>query len=93
MTTFIKAKLKKTDDQKNFDKYRKAANITKCHIISKLIFHEIIIPKFMKIWQLFLIKKCMFKLNVCSFWSQLSSCYALNRVTHCITHYCTEFEV
>ncbi len=32
MTTFIKAKLKKTDDQTNIDKYRVAANIT-----SKLI--------------------------------------------------------
>ena len=35
MTTFIKAKLKKSDDQTNIDKYRVAANITENHIISK----------------------------------------------------------
>ena len=29
MTTFIKAKLKKSDDQKNIDKFRVAANIKK----------------------------------------------------------------
>ena len=28
MTTFIRAKLKKPDDQPNIDKYRVAANIT-----------------------------------------------------------------
>ena len=36
MTTFIKAKLKKSDDQTNIDKYRVAANITEYHIISIL---------------------------------------------------------
>ncbi len=46
MTTFIKAKLKKSDDQANIDKYRVAANITEYHILSKLIFRRIIIPKF-----------------------------------------------
>ena len=35
MTTFIKTKLKKSDEQKNIDKYRVAANITEYHIISK----------------------------------------------------------
>ena len=35
MTTFIKAKLKNSDDQKNINKYRVAANITENHIISK----------------------------------------------------------
>ena len=39
MTTFIKAKLKK------LDKYRVAINIIECHIISKLIFRRINIPK------------------------------------------------
>ncbi len=34
MTTFIKAKLKKSDDQTNIDKYRVAANITEYHNIS-----------------------------------------------------------
>ena len=43
MTTFIKAKLKKSDDQPNIDKYRVAANITEYHIISILFFHRIII--------------------------------------------------
>ena len=32
MTTFIKAKFKKSDDQTNIDKYRVAANITEYHI-------------------------------------------------------------
>ena len=34
MTTLIKTKLKKSDDQTNIDKYRVAANITEYHIIS-----------------------------------------------------------
>ncbi len=33
MTTFIKAKLQKLDDQINIDKYRVAANITEYPII------------------------------------------------------------
>ena len=37
MTTFIKTKCKKSDDQTNIDKYRLAANITEYYIISKLI--------------------------------------------------------
>ena len=32
MTTFIKAKLEKSDDQMNIDKYRVAANITEYQI-------------------------------------------------------------
>ena len=47
MTTFIKAKLEKSDDQANIEKYRVAANITEYHNISKLIFLRIINPKFM----------------------------------------------
>ena len=43
MTTFIKTKLKKTDDQ---------TNITEYHIISKLILQRIIISQFMMIRQL-----------------------------------------
>ena len=31
MTTFIKAKLNKSDDQMNIDKFRVAANITEYH--------------------------------------------------------------
>ncbi len=34
MTTFIKRKFKKSDDQTNIDKYRVAAN-TEYHILSK----------------------------------------------------------
>ena len=52
-------KFKKSDDQTNIDKYRVAANITEYHIISKLIFIRIIIPKFMKKRRLFHVK------NVC----------------------------
>ncbi len=48
MTTFIKTKLTKSDDQTNIDKYRVAANITEYHIISKLIFLRIIIPVSLK---------------------------------------------
>ncbi len=48
MTTFIKTKFKKSDDQMNIEKYRVAANITEYYIISKLIFLRLIIPKFMK---------------------------------------------
>ncbi len=43
MTTFIKAKLKKSDDQTNCDKYRVATNITEYYIISKFIRLKIII--------------------------------------------------
>ena len=47
----LKAKLKKSDDQTDIDRYRVAANIIEYHTISKLIFLRIIIPKFMKITQ------------------------------------------
>ena len=59
MTTFIKTKFKKSDNQTNIDKYRVVANITEYHIISKLIFLRIIIPKFLEKRQLFHVK------NVC----------------------------
>ncbi len=36
MTTFMKAKLKNSDNQTKIDKYRLAANITEYHNISKL---------------------------------------------------------
>ncbi len=45
MTTFKEAKLKKSEDQTNFDKYRVVINITEYHILSKLIFRRISIPK------------------------------------------------
>ena len=58
MTTFIKTKFKKSDDQTNIGNIcREAANFTENHIISKLIFLRIIIPKFMKIMQLFHLRK------------------------------------
>ncbi len=53
MTTFIKTKFKKLDDQTNIDNYRVVAKITEYHIISKLIFFKIIISKLMNIRQLF----------------------------------------
>ena len=40
MTIFVKAKLKKSDNQTNVDKYRVDDNITEYHIVSKLIFKE-----------------------------------------------------
>ena len=57
MKTFIRAKLKKSDDQTNIDKYRVAANITKYYITSKSFFLRIFNPKFMMIRQLFHILK------------------------------------
>ena len=56
MTTFIKAKLIQSDDKMNIGEYRVAANITEYHIISKLIFLIMIIPKFIMIRQLFHVK-------------------------------------
>ncbi len=55
MTTFMKAKLKKSDDHANIDKYRVDANITKYQNIYKLICLRISIirPKLMMIRQLF----------------------------------------
>ncbi len=53
MTTFINAKVRQSDDQTNIDKYRVAANVAEYHIMSKLTFPKIIIPKFMMILQLF----------------------------------------
>ena len=50
---------KKLYNQTNIDKYGVAANIAGYHIVSKLIFLRIIIPKFMNIGQLFSVK------NVC----------------------------
>ncbi len=35
MTTFMKTKFKKSDNQTNIDKYRVLANSTEYHIISK----------------------------------------------------------
>ena len=49
----------KLDDQTNIDKYGVGTNITDYHIISKLILLRIIIPKYLKIRQLFHVK------NVC----------------------------
>ena len=45
MTTFIKTKLKISEDQTNIDKYLLAENITEYHI-SKLILQRIIITNF-----------------------------------------------
>ena len=49
MITFIKAKLKKTDDQTNIDKYRVAVNITEYQIISRLIDSYELTAKFVMI--------------------------------------------
>ncbi len=56
--------LKKSDVHTNIDKYSAAANITEYRIVSKLIFPRIIIPKFMRIKQLFNVK------NVCNHQTQ-----------------------
>ena len=46
ITTFIEAKLKKSNDQTTIGKYRVATNITENYIKIKLL--RITIPKFMK---------------------------------------------
>ncbi len=73
MATFITANFKKSDDQTNIDNYRTAATITEYHIISKLIFRRLIIPKFMKIRQLFYVKKYIYKCqkSTCLNWSKI----------------------
>ncbi len=71
MKTYAQSKFKKSDDQTNIDKYRVAANITEYHIISKLIFLRITIPKFIKIRQLFRVKISkinMLNMDVWTFW-------------------------
>ncbi len=84
MPTFIKTKFNNSDYQKNIDKYRVAVNITENYVISKLIFLRIIIPnpenkaiiscknKYVK----------MFRMDLRTFWSQLSSCYAFHNVSN-----------
>ncbi len=57
MTTFIKTKFKKSDDQTSIEKYRVAANSIGYHIISKLKFLRIIILKYMKIGNYFIYHK------------------------------------
>ena len=42
MTIFIKAKLKKSNNHTNIEKFRVTANVTEYHIISKSIFFIII---------------------------------------------------
>ena len=59
MAAFIKTKLKRSYDQTSIDKYRVAVTIIEYHNISNLFFLRTIIPKFMKIRQLFHVK------NVC----------------------------
>ncbi len=49
MTTVIKAKLKKSDDQTNIHKYIVAANVTKYNIISKLIMGKYCLLELLKI--------------------------------------------
>ena len=73
--------------------------ITEYHIISKLIFLRISIPKFMNIRQLFHLKMYVkMSKSTClkAFWtfeSQLSSCYALYIVPNSIRNHHTMFEI
>ena len=56
--TLTKAKLKKSDDQTNIDKYGGAVNISEYHIISKLIFRRINI---LKLWDNYIMPKLIVK--------------------------------
>ena len=58
MTLFLKAKLKKSYNLMNIDKYRVVANITEYHIKSNSNFLRIIIPKFMIIRQFYIKVVC-----------------------------------
>ena len=53
VTTFINTKFKISDDQTNMMSIRLAANITEYHIISKLIYLRINIPKVTMVRQLY----------------------------------------
>ena len=88
MTTSITTKFKKSDDQTNIRKYRVAANITEYHITSKLIFLR---KNHSKIYEDKNVGRNVkhFKMEVWTFWSQFSSCYALY-IEH---NYHTEFEI
>ena len=96
MTTFIKTKFKRSDDQTNIDKYRLAANITEYHIISKLIFLRIIIPKLIKIRKLYDVKNVYKNVKngrIWPFWSQLSGSYTFYIVPNYIRNHRTKFEI
>ncbi len=96
MTTFIKTKLKKSDDQTNIEKYRVAANI----IISKSIFFRIIIPKFMMIRQLFYVQNVCKNVKNQHLKKRCTDClftiresYASYILHNCIMNHHTEFEI
>ncbi len=56
--TVIKAKIKKSHDQTNIDKYRGAVNISEYHLISKLIYRKINI---LKLWDNYIMPKSIDK--------------------------------
>ncbi len=77
MTTFIKAKLKKSDDQTNIDNYRVAAKISEYHIKINLpqyqnskIHDDIIIPckKCLNGRTDFLVPNTEFEIDILTFW-------------------------
>ncbi len=77
MTTLIKTKFKKSDDQINIDKYRVAANITEYHIKAKILNHYSKIHKDKAVISFINVGKMskinIFKKDVWTFWFQLSS--------------------
>ncbi len=60
MSTFIKAKLEKSDDQTNIDNYRVASNITEYHIPKFIIIRQLIHEKI----DLKMSKINMFKMDI-----------------------------
>ncbi len=64
MSTFIKAKLKKSDDQTNIDKYRIAANIAISYYVKIIFLKIIIILKFIMIRQLFHMKNLRYNIKI-----------------------------
>ena len=79
MTTFIKTKFNKSDDQTNIGK-----NITE---------YQNNLPKLMEKRQLFHVKKMYVKMDVWTFCSQLSSYCDFYIVPNCIRNHHTKFEI
>ncbi len=65
MNIFTKAKIQKSDDQRNIKKYRVSANIIEYHSVSKFNFIRIMIQTFMMIRYLFDVKKCRKQIQKC----------------------------
>ena len=99
MKAFIKTKLKKSDDQTNIEKYRVAANIITIISYQNYSFLETLFPIHdykanisCKKMYIKMSKINIFKMDIWTFWSQLSSCYPFYIVHNCMKNH-TEFKI